>query len=131
MPSLEQKSKVNNQFKIFFVSCYIVKTDCHEEHDTGREVQFGMRETMETIPLCQGGKATNCAKIFKLPLDGRRTIVDTRIQGRLLTSHISRHGVSAQERRQILRMESMIRGQNQDRRNSDLVSHEHFARLQP
>ena len=46
----------------------------------------------------------------------------------LTTSHIARHGVSAQDMRIILRLESMME-QNQDRRNIDPISHDQLSCL--
>ena len=53
-------------------------------------------------------------KTPKLPLVGRRNTVVIWILLRLLTSHISGPGVSAQDVRIILRLESMME-QNRDR----------------
>ena len=78
-----------------------------------RKEQSEMRKRKDTVPSCNGGKMTNCTEILKLPSDGR-TIVDIWIQLRQLTSRIPRQEVSAQDMRMILRLESMIRDQNQD-----------------
>ena len=57
---------------------------------------------------------TNGTEILKLPLDGRRTIIDIWIRLPQLTSHIQRQEVNAQNVRITLRLESVIRDQNQD-----------------
>ena len=136
-PNRSARSKVNSRLSI---PNSIVKTDCSR--------RTRCRQSQWQYDHCKAKDAKRNAqkkghdsiwlrwqdvekyRNSKFPWDGRRNIVDTRIQLRLLTSHTSRHGASVQDMTIILRLESMMR-QNQDRRNIDLISHEQFARLQP
>ena len=103
MPSSEHKRKIKSQFEILSVPYYIVKTGRE------RKIQLEMRST-ETLPS-----------------DGRRTVVDFWIHSRHLISHTPPQEVSAKDRRIIVRLESMIRDQNRDRWNTDLISRKHFT----
>ena len=117
MHSSEQKRKIKSQLEILSIPFYIVKTrTTREERGVGRRNMII-------------GQMTNCTEIPKLPLDGRRTIVDIWIRLRHLTSHVPQE-VSAQDIRIILRVESMIKDQNQDRCNTDMISQGQLTRLQ-
>ena len=140
MPMPEHKRKIRSKFEILSTPYYIVKrtysrgarhgqSQWQYDHWKAKETRRNAQNKGHDSVLLRrqdGEKYRNS----QLPLDGRRNTVDTWIQLRLLTSHISRHGVSPQDMRIILRLESMM-GQNQDRRNIDLISHQQFARLQP
>ena len=61
-----------------------------------RKIQSEMRKRKDTIPSYQGGKMT---KSIEIAFGWTEETVETWIQLGLMTSHMPRHGVSAQDMR--------------------------------
>ena len=109
--------KIKSQFEILSIPYYVVKTDCYEERDLGKA------NGNMIIGKGTDDKRWKVSDIPKQTLEGQRNTVVSWTLLRLVTYHMSQHGVSVQDMKIIWRVESMM-DYFQIRRNFDLIFHE-------